>query len=144
MGFFTRSEEERILGAIRSAEAACSGELRVHVARRCSCDDVRDAAAHIFHRLRMERTRERNGVLFYLASADRRFAVLGDAGINARVPPGFWDGVVERLAVAFRAGDFAGGLCEGIELCGEQLAKYFPPRPDDVNELPDDISYGRD
>lgn len=140
--FFTQEQEACILAAIRSAEAACSGEIRVRVDRKCEAD-VRDSAAHAFHKLHMEKTRLRNGVLFYLATESRQFAVLGDAGINAHVPPDFWNAVIDTLSRAFKQGDFVGGLCEGIRLCGEQLATHFPPQSDDTNELPDDISYGR-
>jgi uncharacterized membrane protein len=91
----------------------------------------------------MHKTAERNGVLFYLAVNDRKFAIIGDAGINAKVPPGFWDDISELLKKNFKEGKFTEGLSEGILLAGEHLKKHFPHRPDDVNELPDEISFDK-
>jgi uncharacterized membrane protein len=91
----------------------------------------------------MQNTAERNGVLFYLAVSDKKFAVIGDAGINAKVPDGFWDDVKELLQKNFRDGKFTEGLSEGILLAGAHLKKHFPHSKDDVNELPDEISFDK-
>ena len=80
------------------------------------------------------------GGLIFIAVRDHRFAVLGDRGIDERVPPGFWDEVVGRVQRHFGEGRFGDGLAAGVDLAGEALAQYFPPRPDDRNELPDAIS----
>ncbi len=137
--FLRPEEEERVLEEIRRFEARTSGEIRVHLAERAG-DDILAAAREAFERLGMAATAERNGVLFYVATAERRFAVLGDRGIDEKVPDGFWDDVVARVRERFAEGRFADGLAEGIAMAGEQLAAFFPHRPDDVNELPDDIS----
>jgi uncharacterized membrane protein len=91
----------------------------------------------------MHKTAERNGVLFYLAVSDRKFAILGDAGINAKVPTGFWDDISELLKNNFKDGKFTEGLSEGILLAGEHLKIHFPHRKDDINELPDEISFSK-
>lgn len=137
--FLTRDEEQRVLAAIADFERRTSGEIRVHLARRAP-RDILAAARRTFERIGMTATQERNGVMFFVAVASRRFAVLGDAGIDAVVPDDFWDGVVNRVRERFRAGDVAGGLVEGIRLAGEALAAHFPVAADDVNELPDEIS----
>jgi len=137
--FLTPGEEARVLDAIRRFENRTSGEIRVHLAGYVR-GDVLDAARRAFEELGMTATAERNGVLFFVATHSRRFAVVGDAGIDARVPDGFWDEIVNRVREAFAAGRFGEGLVAGIERAGEKLAEHFPRRPDDVNELPDQIS----
>ena len=83
-----------------------------------------------------------NGVLFYLAFDDHKFAILGDAGINAVTPGDFWDNIKEKMLEEFQENRFCGGLETGIRMAGEQLKEHFPYQEDDVNELPDDISFG--
>jgi uncharacterized membrane protein len=101
-----------------------------------------DRAAWWFARLEMHKTEQRNGVLFYLAVKDRKFAILGDAGINAVTPDNFWDNIKEKMAERFAESDFAGGLREGILMAGLALKEQFPHQKEDVNELSDEISYG--
>lgn len=89
----------------------------------------------------MHKTAARNGILFYLAVKHRKFAILGDSGIHAKVPEGFWDDIKEMMEKKFREGKFTEGLSEGIIHAGKQLRKNFPHMKDDVNELPDEISF---
>lgn len=138
--FFTADQKREIFSAITEAEKETSGEIRVHIETSCS-EDVLDRAAWIFRKLGMDKTAERNGVLFYLAVSDRKFAVIGDAGINSKVPEGFWDCIKELLVKEFRDGRFTVGLSQGILLAGRQLKSHFPFRKDDVNELTNDISF---
>ena len=140
-GFFTKTEEIIILNAIREAETNTSGEIRIHVENRCK-GDVLERAAVVFDLLKMQKTKLRNGVLFYLAIQDHKFAILGDAGINAKVADDFWDEIKKMLLNRFKKGEFAGGMAEGIIKAGEQLREHFEYMDDDINELPDDISYG--
>jgi uncharacterized membrane protein len=140
--FFTKEQQAIILTAVKEAENKTSGEIRVHIETGCD-EDVLDRAAWVFKKLGMHKTAERNGVLFYLAVKDRKFAVIGDAGINSKVPAGFWDDVKELLLKRFRDGKFTEGLSEGIIMAGEHLKKHFPHKKDDVNELPDQISFDK-
>lgn len=140
---FTPEEKEKILASIREAEKETSGEIRLHIDAKCE-EDVLDRAAWMFKKLEMNKTKDRNGVLFYLAFKDRKFAILGDAGINSKVPDGFWDCIKELLASKFREGKFADGLAEGILLAGRQLQRHFPYHKEDVNELSDEISYEKE
>jgi uncharacterized membrane protein len=140
--FFTREQQAQILAAVKEAENETSGEIRVHIETSCN-EDVLDRAAWIFRKLNMNNTAERNGVLFYLAISDRKFAVIGDAGINYKVPAGFWDDVKDLMQAKFREGKFTEGLSEGIILAGVHLKKHFPHGKDDVNELPDEISFDK-
>ena len=91
----------------------------------------------------MNKTAGRNGVLFYLAVRDRKFAIIGDAGINAKVPEGFWNRISLLLQKNFKEGKFTEGLSEGIILAGKQLKSHFPHMKDDVNELSDEISFDK-
>ncbi len=138
--FFSDQEKEDITLAIKNAELDTSGEIRVHIEDKCA-GDVNDRAAYLFEKLDMHKTELRNGVLFYLAIKNRKFAILGDAGINAIVPDDFWENIRDTLLNYFRENRFAEGLIEGITMAGKQLKSRFPYQQDDVNELPDDISF---
>jgi uncharacterized membrane protein len=140
--FFSKEQKVLILDAIRNAESNTSGEIRVHVEKLCLGEPT-DRAAYLFEKLGMHKTNLRNGVLFYISYDDHKIAILGDAGINAVVPENFWDSTLNILANKFREGDFTGGLADGIMHAGTQLKNHFPHRPDDINELPDEISFGQ-
>lgn len=140
--FFSKEQQAQILASVKEAEKATSGEIRVHIESSLK-GDVLDRAAWLFKKLGMDKTAERNGVLFYLAVKDKKFAIIGDAGIHAKVPDGFWDEISELLKNNFREGRFTEGLSEGIIMAGNQLKKYFPCCEDDVNELPDEISFSK-
>ena len=139
--FFTNTEKAKIKEAVQKAELNTSGEIRVHVSKKCN-EDILDCAAFWFEKLEMHKTELRNGVLFFLSTSDKKFAILGDVGINAKVPENFWDEIKETVLNAFKKGEFAEGLEKGILMAGEQLKQHFPHQKDDVNELPDDISFG--
>lgn len=138
--FFTPSQQEVIVKAIAEAERSTSGEIRVHVETSCK-GDVLDEAAWLFRKLGMHKTADRNGVLIYLAVKDRKFAIIGDTGINSVVPLGFWDEIRDHLKLRFSENHFAEGLAEGIIKAGEQLKEHFPCTKDDINELADTISF---
>lgn len=138
--FFSTADEMMILNAIRHAESNTSGEIRVHVEDKCK-QDVLDRASQVFDLLKMQKTKLRNGVLFYLAVKDKKFAIIGDAGINEKVADDFWDEIKALLLQDFKKGEFAKGLADGIIKAGDQLKTHFEYMDDDVNELPDDISY---
>lgn len=131
----------RVVEAIREAERLTSGEIRVSVAR-FFWGDVEKVAGAAFRRLHMEATADRNGVLIFLVPSRRRFVVLGDVGIHARVGQAFWDDVAGCLSAQFKRGAFTEGLVEGIHLVGERLAAHFPwAGENDRNELPDDVDF---
>jgi len=140
--FFTKEQQDQILAAVKEAEEETSGEIRVHIETSFT-GDLMDRAAWIFNKLGMKKTAERNGILFYLAVENRKFAVIGDAGIHAKVPEGFWEGISNSMTDYFREGKFTEGLTEGILTAGRQLREHFPHMSDDVNELPDEISFDK-
>ncbi len=140
--FFSVSEKEDIKQAILNAELDTSGEIRLHVENNCP-GDVLDRAAFIFDKLGMRNTAQRNGVLIYLSINHRKFAIIGDSGINSKVPENFWDAIKDKMLVKFRNSEFAQGLIDAISKAGEQLKKYFPHQSDDVDELSNEISFGK-
>jgi len=140
--FFTKEQQKRIVEAIGQAEHNTSGEIRVHIEKNCKID-VLDRAADVFAMLKMHKTDLRNGVLFYLSLEDRKFAILGDGGINAKVPENFWESVKEVVLEQFKLDNQTEGLVRGILMAGEKLKAHFPYQKDDVNELSDEISFGK-
>ena len=141
--FFTEAQKEQLVQAIRQAETQTSGEIKVHVEQRCSHPNALERAKEVFVALHLHETQLRNGVLFYLALDDRKFAILGDQGIDRLVPGDFWRNIKDTMRSFFGCGDFVSGLTEGIRMAGEQLRENFPCSEDDANELPDDISFGQ-
>ena len=139
--FFTEEQQSAIVQAIADAEKATSGEIRVHLESSCK-GDVLDNAVYIFKKLKMHKTALRNGVLVYLSINDRKLAILGDAGINAKVPDGFWDSIKDAMISNFTKGEITLGLTQGIHMIGEKLKTYFPYMEDDTNELSNEISFG--
>ena len=137
--FLKALDQPRIVDAIASAEKQTSGEIRVHVQPRAR-GEIRNIAERTFERLGMTNTALRNGVLLFIASEDSRFVILGDRGIDEKVPSGFWDAIAAALTNRFRAGEFTDGIVEAIRSAGEQLRTYFPRADDDVDELANDIS----
>ncbi|MGZ6555171.1 MAG: TPM domain-containing protein, partial [Bacteroidia bacterium] len=116
--------------------------IRVHIDDTCK-EDVLDKAANTFRKLKMHKTQLRNGVLFYLAITDQKFAILGDKGINEKVPADFWDSIKEMMLSHFKQKQFTEGLSKGIEMAGEKLKFHFPLQADDKNELSNDMSFGK-
>lgn len=141
--FITKEEQTRIEQAVADAEHNTSGEVCVHITPHCR-GNVMKRAVSTFNRLGLYRTRQRNCVLIFIAYASRKVAILGDMGINQLVPPDFWNDELVTLAQNLKAGCIAEGLCHAVAQIGDSLKAYFPPMPDDVNELPDKITYDND
>ncbi len=138
--FFSGEQRDDIKQAIMNAELDTSGEIRVHIDSKCK-GEVMDRAYEVFKKLKMHDTGLRNGVLFYLAVKNRKFAIIGDKGINEIVPEDFWEELKSDMLDAFREENFTDGLIDGITRTGTHLKQHFPYQTDDVNELPDEISF---
>lgn len=139
--FLTKEEESAIVEAIRVAEKNTSGEIRVHIEETTTLDAY-DRAMEVFHELNMDATELQNGVLFYLAVADKTFVICGDKGINDVVAPDFWNCTRDAMISQFKVGNYKQGLIDGILNAGEQLKKHFPWQEGDTNELSNEISKG--
>jgi uncharacterized membrane protein len=138
---FTAEEIDDIRSAISWAELDTSGEIRVHIEDTCP-GDPRDRGREIFEKLGMEKTELRNGVLFYLAMDNRKFAIISDTGIQEKAGPGFFDQIKQVLMNYLREGKFADGLYEAITQTGDQLKKHFPHKKNSKNQLPDEVTFG--
>ena len=137
--FLEKLDQPRIVAAIQNAERETSGEIRIHVQPKAVGGDIRTVAEKTFERLGMTKTALRNGVLLFIATEEYRFAILGDKGINEKVPAGFWDEIAAKLTIRFKNEEFTDGIVEAITAAGLQLGHYFPRAADDVNELADTI-----
>lgn len=130
---------DTVEAAIRAAELRTAAEIRVAIARSWFWGDIRAAAERAFQRLGVSRTRARNGVLIFVAPWRRKLAVIGDAGVQAKVAPDLWATVIDRMAADFRRGDRTAGIVAAVALLANELAQAFPPSPGDVNELTDSV-----
>lgn len=140
MALFTTEEQELIAHTIAEAEKATSGEIRVAVEEHCHGSAFNRATAY-FAELGMDKTVQRNGVLIYLASADHKFAIIGDRGIDSVVPDDFWETTQVAMKAHFLSGNIAAGIIAGVAAAGEKLALFFPYQQGDINELPNDIIF---
>jgi uncharacterized membrane protein len=138
--FFSKLQHDEIVAAIREAELKMCGEIRVFITRKERHDPV-IAAQRRFEKLGMTKTRERNGVLIYVAPRVRKFAIIGDTAIHEKCGDGFWKDVAQEMTEHFRKGEFTSGIVHGIRRAGTLMAVHFPCRPDDTNELSDEIEH---
>lgn len=135
----TAKEKEDIQEVIRLAEQKTSGEIRVHIDKKCS-EDPMSRAVEVFNKLRMFETKQRNGVLIYLSFFDRKLAIIGDKGINQVVPVDFWESTKNEMIFRFKRNEFAQGIMDAVSEAGKQLQYYFPVQSDDQNELSNEIT----
>lgn len=139
--YFSKAEQDQIVAAIRAAELATSGEIRVHIEERCAKDPL-ERAKEVFYLLKMDQTKLQNGVVIYLALLDRKFAILGDKGIHAIVHDEFWQAEKELMLSYFVESKFTEGLVQAIAKIGEKLKANFPYHASDTNELSNEVSFG--
>jgi uncharacterized membrane protein len=137
--FLSKLEHDRIVHAIREGESKTSGEIRVYVQRGKLNADPLIVAQKKFQRLKMDRTRERNAVLIFVAPREHKFAVVGDKAIHERCGHEFWQRIVEGMRAHFQNEKFSHALIEAIQEIGRLLAAHFPKTSANINELPDDV-----
>ena len=146
---FTRADLDAIVAAVDAAEQRTAAEIRVHLeprvarGRREATADALSRAREVFVALKMHETALRGGVLIYLAVEDRKLAIVGDEAIHARVDPGYWEAIRDRMVERLRDGAARDAVVQAVQDVGAVLAREFPRRPDDIDELPDDVSFGR-
>ena len=134
------SDQTKIVDGIRAAERVTSGEVKVHVETRCPGGDPYKRAVDLFQRLGLTKTKDRNAVLIYVATRDRKFTILGDKGIHEEVGSAFWADAVQRMKVAFARGAFGEGIAGAVQSVGQRMAAKFPRKLDDVNEIDNEIT----
>ncbi|WP_400070452.1 TPM domain-containing protein [Zobellia russellii] len=139
--FLTAEEEQEIVEAIIKAEKDTSGEIRVHIEPHTRLDPM-DRAKEVFLLLKMDNTKEANGVLIYVAVNDRKFSIYGDSGIHKVVPENFWNTTKDVIQEQFKKGNFKQGIIDGILKAGKELQAHFPWQRGDKNELSNEVSKG--
>ena len=139
--FLTADDEQEIVQAIIEAERNTSGEIRVHIEAHTRLDHM-ERAKEVFHYLKMDNTKDENGVLIYVAVNDRKFTIYGDRGIDKVVPAGFWDSTRDAIQAQFKENNFKQGIIDGILKAGNELEAHFPWEHGDINELNDEVSKG--
>ncbi|OYU84580.1 MAG: hypothetical protein CFE24_05960 [Flavobacterium sp. BFFFF2] len=139
----TKAQQATVVAAIEAAEHQTSGEIRIHLEKKCAVEPI-ERAHQLFLELGMQQTQARNGVLIYVAYDDRKMAICGDEGIHAVVGDGFWQSTYELMRKHFAQDQLCEGLIAGVDQAGQQLKKYFPYQTDDQNELPNTISFGNE
>lgn len=140
--YFNAEEQQQIVDAIKQAETHTSGEVRVFVEPHCKWVDAVDRAREIFFNLKMEQTKDRNAVLFYIAIEDHQLALFADEGIYQRLGADYWHAEVKKIIAAFTKHDYAGGIALCVTDIGQALKEHFPYEANDKNELPDEIIFG--
>jgi len=136
--FLQRLEDEKIVSAIQSAESKTSGEIRVFISDAEPADPLAGAKLQ-FERMEMANTKDRNGVLIFVAPKSRNFAIIGDEAVHARCGEQFWKKIADEMSGRFKQGQFTDGIIHGVAAAGEVLSQHFPRQADDVNELPDKV-----
>jgi uncharacterized membrane protein len=141
--YLTKNELQALSGVITEMEKNTSGEIRVVVRHHRHWKErklsLHDLTLGEFYRLGMEKTRDRTGVLILILFAERKFHIVADEGIHTLVQDGTWDTIADGMSGHFKKGNFFDGIAEAIKAVGSELAKYFPRKSDDTNELPNEI-----
>lgn len=137
---FTPEDEKQIIEAIRLAETMSTGEIRVHLDQKLEGDPLAKAQ-EIFYKIGMDKTKDKNGILFYVSENRKQVAVIGDQNIHTYVKQAFWDQILNEIVSDFKNGFYKEGLTKAINKTGIKLKKYFPYNGKTIkNELPDEIS----
>ena len=138
---FDLETKKAVVAAIIEAERKTSGQIRVHVQKKCK-EGALHEAKKVFHRLKMHKTKHRNAVLIFIALEDRQFAILGDSGIHTHVGDSYWSQARDKMASYFAKGQMKEGVVAGVLSVGEKLKAHFPADAYDQNELSNEITEG--
>lgn len=140
---FSQEDLKAIADAIGEAEKNTSGEIRVSIRQKRGWRERKTPLEHLaqkeFYTLGMTKTKDRTGILIFLLLQDRRFYIFADEGIHAKVEEGTWETVAKEMSDHFSQQKFRDGVIHGVRSVGTILEKYFPPKPGDRDELPNDV-----
>ena len=139
--FLQNLQDEKIVKAIQAAESHTSGEIRVFISDAEPADPLAGAKLQ-FERMEMTNTKDRNGVLIFVAPKSRNFAIIGDEGVHNKCGEQFWKKIADEMSGRFKQGQFTEAIIHGVAAAGEVLSQHFPRQADDVNELPDKVERG--
>jgi uncharacterized membrane protein len=138
--FLNDAQKKAVVESIRLAELHTSGEIRIHIEASNGSLPLLDRAKEVFFEQKMHLTKERNGVLLYIAHEDKNIAILGDRAINDKMGEGYWEEILNSLKSSFKTGEYEQGLVIAVRELGEKLQRYFPGVHDGQNELTNEIS----
>ena len=141
--YLSGQDLKTISETIASVENGTSGEIRVIIRHKRSWRErqlsLHELALGEFTRLRMQHTKHRTGILILLLMSERKFHIIADEGIHAKVEEGTWERVASSMSSHFKQGNFAQGLCDAVEAVGSGLQKYFPRSSEDRDELSNEV-----
>ncbi len=141
--FLPEADLHAIAQFIHEQEQRTSGQIRVSIRQRRSRKErglsVEDLSRKEFHSLGMTKTSGRTGVLIFFLLEDRKFHILADEGIHTKVSDGTWETITGEMARHFGEKKFREGIEHGIRAVANELARNFPRRPGDHDELPDTV-----
>lgn len=144
IGILSLEDLTTVANTITEAEKKTSGEIRISLREKRHRKEKKmnlfSLAHQEFHKLGMEKTHDHTGILLYFLFEDRGFQILADKGIYAKIPQTTWDKIAEDISLHLKQGNFCKGICHGIEECSKLLSREFPIKPDDINEIPNDVS----
>jgi uncharacterized membrane protein len=139
--FIEAIDHDKIVAAIREAEAHTSGQIRVFVSHHKSHDALR-SARQSFAKLKMNQTALHNAVLIFVAPVSHQFAVVGDTAVQTKCGEDFWRTVIAEIQPRMKQGDFTSALIHGVEKVGSVLATHFPADSNTKDDLSDAVFEG--
>ena len=140
----TASDKQMLVEAIQLAEQHTSGEIRVYVESKLGKGDALARATELFFKNKMNETKDRNGVLVYVAVKDKKLAIYADQAIYERMGIEYWYSQVQEMTGHFKSMNYVQGITTVIKAIGDALSSHFPfDRTTDTNELADEIMIGK-
>lgn len=146
--FLSDDGRQIVAKAVATAEKATSGEIVVLVVSsskrfwhlfKTKSQAVNRRAEKEFLKLGIQQTEGRTGVLIMVSVKEHMVVIKADRDINLKVPQSTWDDIVRLIIDDIKGGNPCLGLCSGVGKVAYVLAQHFPAKPDDVNELPNDV-----
>lgn len=141
--YISLEEKRLILKSVMEAEKQTSVEFQVHIDKSCKGDVIEKASA-VFNFIHLNKTKTKKWLLFYLSLEDQKYAIIGDKEMNEMIPENFWDLVENHMQNKINEGNLTACLSEGIKMAGDQIRNFIPKQINDINELPDEISLGKE
>ncbi len=138
--YLTEQQLASLVEAIQSAEQHSSGEIRIHIDSNTEEKNA-DAAFQVFRELCMDKTQEKNAVLFHINFEKKYLTIIGDKGIHEKVKQEFWDHLHDEITLEFAKQNYFEPIKKAVLETGFELKKHFPLHGKNINELPDEITF---
>ncbi|UKB78996.1 MULTISPECIES: TPM domain-containing protein [Chryseobacterium] len=138
--FLTNQQIASLVEAIQSAEDHSTGEIRVHIDSNTENRDAK-TAFDVFKKLDMDKTADRNAVLFHVNFEKKYLTIIGDIGIHEKVRQSYWDHLHDYITAEFAKGNYHKALKSAILETGLELKKHFPVEGENPNQLSNEITF---